>query len=358
MSSLTPTSTEHVIDATRSHRLFLSWLAFSMLCVLAMWLAPSYEVVPYHAIWIGFALLYGFEPWSMRVTAVGLASVCVVSGALLAYHLGGEEAWRELFEIPLMLLLCGLVVWHVQRRESALRTVNSLARERIATAAARERLGRLTSHEIRTPLTVAGCYVELLRRDEADPARLRDFSMLQDELARIERATDRLLRMVQLHDHLPTTRIRVRAALEQTVDRWSAVARRTWVVESTDCTLEASPERLVACLDTLVENAVRYTGEEDTVRLFASEEGAEVVIGVADSGPGFTPELIASLNDEGPNPAAAPAGRSSDPLSQTGLGLGLVQEILKARGGRLRAGRSDEGGALLVLRLPRRRTVS
>lgn len=358
MSPLTPTSTEHVIDATRRHRLLLAWLALSLLCVLAMWLAPSYEVVPYHAIWIGFALLYGFEPWSMRVTAVGLASVCAVSGALLVYHLGGEEAWRELFEIPLMLLLCGLVVWHVQRRESALRTVNSLARERIATAAARERLGRLTSHEIRSPLTVAGCYVDLLRRDETDPARLRDFSVLQDELARIERSADRLLRMVQIHDHLPRTRIRVRAALEQTVERWSAVAHRTWVVESTDCTLEASPERLVACLDTLVENAVRYTDELDTVRLFASEEGEEVVIGVADSGPGLTPGLIATINDEGPHLAGARANPSPDPLSQTGLGLGLAQEILQARGGRLSADRSDEGGALLVFHLPRRRTVS
>ena len=41
-----------------------------------------------------------------------------------------------------------------------------------------------------------------------------------------------------------------------------------------------------------------------------------------------------------------------DERSQTGLGLGLVKEIVEARGGRLHAGRSREGGALLVARLP------
>ena len=42
----------------------------------------------------------------------------------------------------------------------------------------------------------------------------------------------------------------------------------------------------------------------------------------------------------------------ADPKSQTGLGLSLVRETAEALGGRLVAGRSAEGGALLLMVLP------
>jgi K+-sensing histidine kinase KdpD len=40
------------------------------------------------------------------------------------------------------------------------------------------------------------------------------------------------------------------------------------------------------------------------------------------------------------------------PHAQTGLGMGLVREIVEARGGRLFAGRSREGGAFFAVRMP------
>ena len=335
-------------------RLFWPWLALSAACILWMWRWPDLEVIPYHVIWLGFALLYGFEPWALRRTAVALAVVTATSGAVLSYHVGGGESWEETFEIPLMLGLSVLIVWHVQRREAALRKVNALARQREVEAVRRERLGRLTSHEMRTPLTIAACYVELLGRDERDPGRIRDFAVLRDELDRLERASDRLLRMVQTHEHLARTWFATESLLAQTVDRWSTVANRRWIVESTGGALHASQERIVACLDTLVENAVRYTAESDTVRLFATQHDDHVLIGVADSGPGLAAEQAMRVNSREPRaaPDPAPAERTPDPLSQTGLGIGLVQEILEAREGRLLAGRSREGGALFVIYLP------
>lgn len=338
----------------RGERLYLPWLALSAACVGWMWAVPGEEVIPYHLIWIGFALAYGFEAWPRRRAAVSLAVVGAASGGvLLARARAGRISWDEAFEIPLMLVLSGLVMWHVQRRDAALRRAEGEARRRAAEAARRDRLGRLSSHEMRTPLTIATGYVHVLAGQETDPARMARLDVVSDELARLGRAADRLLRMIQLHDSLPRTWIGVRPLLEETARRWSSVATRNWVVEPGADRLYASPERVRACIDTLVENSVRYTDEGDTIRLFARDHGDDLWLGIADSGPGLAPEQVARVNALDGTAPPDPHDPSPDPLSQTGLGIGLVREIVEARQGRLLAGRAREGGALFVVRLPR-----
>jgi signal transduction histidine kinase len=339
----------------QSQRLFVPWLLVWAVLTWWMWADPRVEVVPYHLIWITFCLGYGFEPWPLRQTVVTLVLATLGSGAVMVAHTrGGSLDTAELAEIPLMLLLCLLVVGHVRRRDAATRRSEVLARRQVADAARRERLARLTSHEMRTPLTIATGYVDLLLEPGPAPdARESDHAdlvVVRDELGRLSRACDRLVRMIRLQEPLRTAPVDVDALLDETSRRFSALAERRWVVESTAGTVDGSSERLRACLDTLIENALRYTGTGDTVRLFGLRHADELWIGVADSGPGLSPALADSVNGLGAEASSAPL----DERSQTGLGLGLVKEIVAARGGRLHAGTSREGGALLVARLPLR----
>jgi signal transduction histidine kinase len=334
-------------------RLFLPWLVVSVVCVWWMWVAPGAEVVPYHLIWITFALAYGFEAWPPPRTMLALAVVTGASGGLLiARAVDGVLEWGETTEIPLMLTLALLVVWHVQRRAAATRTAVALARREAAAAARRERLGRLTSHEMRTPLTIASGYVDLLYAREDRPDRIADLSVVRDELGRLGRAGDRLLRMIRLQDHLPRSIVDIDALLAETANRWASVATRTWLVEAEAGSVHASPERLRACLDTLIENALRYTGEQDTVRLLAFRHGDHLWMGVADSGPGLSEDVARRINTHVRTPFRPSQAPKPDPRSQTGLGIGLVQDIIESRRGRVFAGRSREGGALVVTRSP------
>ena len=68
-------------------------------------------------------------------------------------------------------------------------------------------------------------------------------------------------------------------------------------------------------------------------------------MGVADSGSGLSDELVALINGCPDDDLQTPR----DELSQTGLGLSLVRGLVTARGGRLVAGRSPEGGALMLM---------
>lgn len=341
---------------TATYRLFWPWVALTVVCLGVMWAAPGDEVVPFHLIWIGFALAYGFEPWPLPITCGTLAAAALSSGAILltrASH--GVIAWEETTEILLMATLASLVVWHVRRRLAATAAVTRLADHQLAAAGQRERLARLTSHEMRTPLTIASGYIDLLLAQGDCRGQRDDLLVVHDELGRLERAGDRLLRMITLEDQLPEDSLEIADLVEETVTRWSTVAHRTWISDTTRATGVASRERLRVCLDTLIENAVRYTGPGGTIRVFCHPIGeGTICLGVADSGPGFTSEQAAHFNDR-ERIASGDHGLGlgpSGPDGQTGFGLAIVQEIITARNGTVHVERAREGGALVRMLLP------
>lgn len=342
------------MSTVRSHRLLWVWLALTALCLVWMWLAPGEEVVPFHLIWIAFALAYGFEPWSLRLTGVLLAGVTVATSAILLPRAeGGLISWAETTELALMLVLGLMLVWHVQRRLAALAAVTAIADHQVLVARERERLARLTSHEMRTPLTIASGYVDLLLDREQGTTETVDLEVVRDELSRLHLASDRLLRMIRGEDLMPPEHLELGQLAEATVARWATVADRDWRAETEPTTLLASSDRVRSCLDTLIENAVRHTRPGDVIRVGCSTSALGARLLVADSGPGFTDAQARSLNDpRAPQTGIGPSG----PHGQSGYGLGIVQAIVGTRGGLVRAGRAAEGGALVVVELPGIRT--
>jgi two-component system OmpR family sensor kinase len=328
--------------------LFYAWLSIATMCSAFMWVWPGDETIPYHVAWAAFALLYGLGNWRLRRAVTGLALCAVTTGGVLVARAAtGVIAWQETAEIPLMSLLMVLMVWHVRRRQIALATVTVMAERERARALDREHLTRLTSHEMRTPLTISRGYIELLLAREQEPDQRRDLVVIDDELDRLTRVTERLLRAIRLQGGAEIAPVDLDALLRQTVERWAPVAHRTWVVDARAGEYQGSAERMRASLDTLIENALRYTADGDTVRQTATRDGDQLEVSVADSGAGLSDEQVAAINQ-----AADGIEPPRDELSQTGLGLGLVRGLVTARGGRLLAGIAPEGGALLVLQLP------
>ncbi len=332
-------------------QLFWPWIAWASLCLAGMVIRPGDETVPYHLGYAGLAVAFGVDAWSARRAYLSLAGFTLATGAVLVERAAsGVLAWEETSEVPLMCLLMALMVWHVRRRHAALARVTELADRDREQALRRERIVRVTSHEMRTPLAIATGYVDLLRESEVSPRQSEDLAVVHDELERISRAADRLLRMIRFHEELPTQAVDLDLLVHSLVLRWGVVAPRAWRADASAELVVGSEERLRACLDTLVENAVRYTAEGQTIRVFARQEGTDLVLGVSDGGEGMSAEQMAAVNDHGEHDGDGPL--PSDPRSQTGLGLSLVREIVESRGGTIHAGRGTEGGAVVTLRLP------
>ena len=335
----------------RGHlNLFVPWLVWGTVCATAMLFVPGRETVPYHLGYAGLAVAFGLDVWSTRKAYLSLAAYSVVTGVILLKSAAdGYIHWAQTTEIPFMALLMGLMIWHVAHRDAALALNREVAERDREQVARRERLVRLTSHEMRTPLTIMAGYVDVLRSTETGTV-LNDLDVVREEIDRLDRACDRLLRMIRFHDNLPQHRVDLDRLMHEIVDRWRIVAPRDWRVSSSAGVEDAHEERIKVCVDTLIENAVRYTEEDDTIRVFAYREGDVVRLGVADSGSGFSPAQIAAFN--GPSELVADASSNQDPRARTGLGLSLVREIVESRHGRLEAGVAPEGGALVTLALP------
>ena len=103
---------------------------------------------------------------------------------------------------------------------------------------------------------------------------------------------------------------------------------------------------LTRVLRNLGENAARHANGR--IRFTLEQTGGRVRISVEDDGPGIPEgdrirvfERFVRLD----------ASRSGD-AGGSGLGLAIVAELLRAHGGRVSAGTSSLGGALILLDLP------
>jgi len=330
-----------------------------------MFLATEMGTIPYHLGWAGFALAFGLVNWSNWQLVISLSWYTLATGAfLVSSWLDGNIHWDETTEIPLMLLLAVMMVWHVRRRQTALAHVTRLAEREVQAALDREQLMQLTSHELRTPLTIARGYIELLQTRATELENQQDLSVVFDELERISRVSDRLIRMIRLQDDTANEIVDIDYVMAEAVERWRVVADRRWVLDARAGSDIGSPERLRTGLDTLVENAIRYTAVGDTIRLVGSRSPKHITVGVFDSGVGLTDQQILDINDGDQSPQLETTGMDTaaetdndrdtdtDSLSGTGLGLSIVRALANARGGTLHASHAPDGGAAMILTFP------
>jgi two-component system OmpR family sensor kinase len=365
-TACTTTETEGTRRTTRiaaspleRRHLIVVWTVWASCCVAVMVARPGHVSTAYHLGWVGFALAFGFGKWSRSQLVWSLTWYTVASGlAMERSWLMGHISWDETTEIPLMFLLALLMVWSVDRSRTAHAQLTELAERDAQASHDRARLMQLTSHELRTPLTIARGYIELMQARAVEPEDLQDVSVVADELDRLSRVSDRLIRMMQTQDDRTREIVDIDGVMAQSVERWRVVTDRRWVLDAHAGEVLGSTERLRTCLDTLIENAIRYTSVSDAIRLVASREGQHFRVSVFDSGVGLSDQQILAINAGEPaaltetTASTNPVSDNADRHAGTGLGLSIVREAAHARGGTLHASHAPEGGAAITLTYP------
>ncbi|WP_075900730.1 sensor histidine kinase [Actinomadura sp. CNU-125] len=111
-------------------------------------------------------------------------------------------------------------------------------------------------------------------------------------------------------------------------------------------------QRLTQALMQLAANAVRHTGDGDTVEVGSAVRDGSVLLWVRDTGPGVAPEDHERIFER-----FVRAGSGPRPVEGAGLGLAIVASIAKAHGGTASVHDPLEGGAQFVLDLPLRPVI-
>ena len=345
----------------RGHQLLISgwldvaWVVFAVANLVAMALVPQWETVPFHFIWVSLTIVYGYRVWGSFETSLVLTAVVVATGALLVYDvLRQAELADELTEVPLMGAMFLAMVWHAQRRRSAMEDLRQVSEANLRLLRRERQFVQDASHELRTPITVALGHAELVERGSREPELAEDARIVVDELLRLRRLADRLLLLATSEDpdFLSRSPVDVGRLLADVLQRWAPTERRWRLDRGEPACVVGDPDRLGLALDALVENAVKHTGPGDEIRLGFRRESDRVAIVVADSGTGMPADRLEELFERF---ARLDGGRSRD-LGGVGLGLAIVKAIAQAHGGTVAVHSAIGSGSVFQLVLPLRPT--
>ncbi|MEP6854252.1 MAG: HAMP domain-containing sensor histidine kinase [Pedococcus sp.] len=187
------------------------------------------------------------------------------------------------------------------------------------------------SHELRTPLARLALRADLLhdalRRDPPAAELAPDVDLLRREAAALADIVEDLLHAAEVHASPDAGELVDLAALvEEVLDLEHQLAAQRGVELLADVNLVA-PVRgafpaLRRVVDALVDNALHHAHSTVTVRL--RDDGDDVVLTVADDGPGLDPAAASRVFDR----------FAKDPSSPGfGLGLALVREVVERHAG-------------------------
>jgi signal transduction histidine kinase len=337
---------------THWYRLIDALLAvFVVAMMVAMVLMIGREVVPYHLLFLGLTLVYGFRVWPLKQTLLVTFAITLVTGWILVRNqLADGSSRAEWAEIPLMPMLFLAMVWHARRRVAALQQVEVMAEERLAVFDRERQFFREASHAMRTPVTIARGHLELLEPVVVGTESREDLAIALHQVDRLAALSTRLLALAKLDSGRAVRHqeVDLREFLDQVGKNWRDSADRDWVIDRLpSMPVQADPAWLELALDALIENAVHFTRPGDRIRLSGGVSGPWYVISVADSGPGIRADDLPRVFDRfwHRRPPSAPMG--------SGLGLPMAQATIKAHGGQITASKAPEGGALFELTLPR-----
>jgi len=338
------------MSATPSSRverwLYPGWVAFAVVNIALMFVMPGKETIPFHFVWISLSLVYGLQSWSLGRTYVVLTAVCIVTGVALIRHVqNGVIGWEETTEVPFMSRVFLAMVWHVRRRAAAIAEARALAESERRVRDAQRRFVRFASHDLRTPVTIARGYTELIGSQTALAQVREDVAIVMDELDKLERIASRLLTLAQINEQssLRPASVDLDALLHRTIKRWHVSANRHWWIDTDAGFVVADAERLEAVLDSLLDNAVRYTEDGGSVGLYSRRDDGWVIVQVRDDGLGIPADDIGFVFE---------GFRSGSVRGGTGMGLAIVKAVVDGHGGTVSAENVPGGGALFTIRLP------
>ena len=206
------------------------------------------------------------------------------------------------------------------------------------------------SHELRTPLAILRAEAEVTLADPQATEAERDFARrVLDSTEQGERTVDGLLALARSQSGLLS-----RAAVDFAELTGDVVGDLAASAGELDLTLELGEatargdrpllERLVA---NLVENAIRHNVPGGWVRVEVVGGEREALLRVSNSGPRLTPEEVDGLFQPFVQRQEAGAGRGG-----LGLGLSIVDAIVRSHGGTVSARARRDGGLEIEARLP------
>ncbi|MBO7700705.1 MAG: HAMP domain-containing histidine kinase, partial [Eubacteriaceae bacterium] len=217
------------------------------------------------------------------------------------------------------------------------------------------------SHELKTPLTTIIGYTDLLKRRGTDNRQVTDKALdtIEEESRRLQRLVDDLLQIGKMNSYefeLVLTDVDLDSILSQVCSQMSLTGEKRGIpvlYDSRDVPLvRGDGDRLRQCFLNIIDNAVKYSNDNEPVRVTAVGMGDHVEITVRDYAEGIPSDKKDKVFE--PFYRVEDDRRRIDSSGGYGLGLSIVKNIITRHGGTITIDSEEEMGTLVSVKLPAR----
>lgn len=208
------------------------------------------------------------------------------------------------------------------------------------------------AHELRTPLALMQAKLELFVQEHPNvlPETSEFLTELQEQLERLAKLAKTLLEISDIKSIPRTQHIHVAPLVEEVFMDIEPLA------EKREISLKCEGDAGIFCSDTLLyrmlynltENAIKYNRIGGMVSISVKEQENHVILQVLDTGIGIPKEHHDSIFQ----PFFRVDKSRSREMGGAGLGLSMVQEIVKIHGGSIMVEKSSEEGTVIAVQLP------
>jgi signal transduction histidine kinase len=234
-------------------------------------------------------------------------------------------------------------------------TFNQMSKALAEASEQRKQMTADIAHELRSPLTVISGYLEAIQDGSlsASPDRI---NIIKNEVNQLNRLIEDL-RTLALADagelKILKTPINIESFFDHLQSSLGLIARKKQIElifkkEGDNVQIKGDERRLVQALTNLINNALRYTPENGQISVTAKMEKDHTLIFIKDTGSGIPTEHIDKIFERFYR--ADPARQTHQ--GETGLGLSIVQSIVKAHGGTISVQSKEGQGTIFAIRLP------
>jgi signal transduction histidine kinase len=323
-------------------------------------------------VWQVLQRMHGSAPYEFLLSYIGLG----LFGAVIAQFYRSEGFWSVVvFLGPLVFArqmyfrsraLADRLAEQNQTLEQQTRKLEELLEKEHHTVDELRELNRMkgefvavVSHELRTPVTALLGYAKTLRQ----PEFAEDLKMREEFLERMERQSERLLRLVENlltasnleSNTLPISvgRVLFEDLVREVLEGLANEGARVHVNVPDDLPVLFTDRQLLSrVLQNLVDNALKYSPDGSPCELEARSEGDYIVFWVRDYGIGIPQDEVQRIFERFYQVDSS----TTRTFRGTGLGLSLVQDLLQHLGGTIQVESSTGEGSRFVVTLPVRHT--
>lgn len=204
------------------------------------------------------------------------------------------------------------------------------------------------AHELRTPLAVMQVQLDSYKAEEHsdnDKSAAETIKMITEQNERLSKMVKTLLDMSELQTIARNDEIAVDALIEEVIADLEPLAAKKHVgliQKSEAVTMMGSDILIYRLVYNLVENAIKYNKQGGHVTVSCNEQDKHIHIIVADTGSGIPKEM----RDRVFEPFFRVDKSRSRELGGVGLGLALVNEIVRVHDGRISVRDNSSGGTI------------